>query len=147
MALRQDIEAIRDLAIMRLNDAHDYVTYTKATWRALQRAVRQDGLKFSWRNVSTSSLVSEQDLLARAQRYVAEELASSTLQQFVSIFESFLFDALRAWLLTYPAALSKANSRARTSLASLTKPQLLMHSLRRSSRTSSMIVRQTGSCI
>jgi hypothetical protein len=51
--------------------------------------------------------LNEQDLPARAQGYVAEELASSTLQQFVSIFENFLSDALRAWLLAHPQSLSK----------------------------------------
>jgi hypothetical protein len=107
MALREDIEAVRDRALAGLNEAHDYFTYTKGAWRTLQVAVQRDGLKFSLRNFSTNSTINEQDLLGRAPRYVAQELASSTLQQFVSIFENFLSDSLRLWLLAYPQFLSK----------------------------------------
>lgn len=106
MALREDIELVRDGTLSALNDAHDYYTYTKGAWRTLQLAVARDGLKFSLRNRATNSVVDEKDLLARAQRYVAHELASATLQQFVSIFENFLHDVLRLWLLAYPQSLS-----------------------------------------
>jgi hypothetical protein len=34
------------------------------------------------------------------------DLISGSLQQFVSIFESFLSEAFRQWLLAYPASLS-----------------------------------------
>src|SRR5438552_3127158 len=106
MALRDEIEAARDRALSSLNDAHDYYTYTKRAWRTLQFAVQRRGLKFTWRNQSTNSIVSTKDLRERAQRYVAQELTSATLQQFVSIFENFLSEVLRLWLLTYPKSLS-----------------------------------------
>ncbi|MFI5461649.1 MAG: hypothetical protein ACHRXM_40205, partial [Isosphaerales bacterium] len=107
MALRDEIEAVRDRALAGLNDAHDYFTYTKGAWRMLQFAVQRDGLKFSLRNPSTNSTVNEEALLGHAQRYVAEDLASATLQQFVSIFENFLSDALRLWLLAFPKSFAK----------------------------------------
>ena len=106
MPLRDDLEALRDRTLARLSDAHDYFTYTKGAWRTLQLAVQRDGLRFSLQNIATKTTVSERDLLARAQRYVAEDLASATLQQFVSTFENFLYDALRLWLLAYPKSLS-----------------------------------------
>lgn len=117
MGLRADIEAIRDRALSALNDAHDYFTYTKGAWRALQLVVQRDGFKFTLRNLSTNSTASEQDLLSRAQRYVAEDLASATLQQFVSIFESFLYDALRSWLLAHPKSLASRQLSGKDILA------------------------------
>jgi hypothetical protein len=105
MTLRSDLEQIRDRALAALKDAHDYYSYTEGAWRTLQLAVR-DGLKFTLRNVVTNSTITEGDFVARAQRYVAEDLASASLQKFVSLFENFLFDVLRLWLLTYPAQLS-----------------------------------------
>ena len=107
MALREEMESVRDRALASLNGAHDYFTYTQNAWRTVQQAVERDGLKFSWRNRHTNSSVNEQDAPARAERYVAEELASSSLQQFVSIFENFLHDAFRLWLLAHPESLSK----------------------------------------
>jgi hypothetical protein len=106
MRLREEIEMVRDQALSALDDAHDYFTYTKAAWQILQVAVQRDGLTFSRRNLATGSTVSEKDLLSRAEQYVAHELASATLQQFVSIFENFLFDVLRLWLLAHPQSLS-----------------------------------------
>jgi hypothetical protein len=106
MPLRDDLEAVRDRTLTVLADTHDYFTYTKGAWRTLQLAVQRDGLTFSLQNIATKSTVSEKDLLARAQRYVAEELASATLQQFVSTFENFLFEVLRLWLLAHPKSLS-----------------------------------------
>jgi hypothetical protein len=107
MALRDEIEVLRDRALGKLNDAHDYFTYSKRLWRTLQRSVEYGRQKFSWRNLFTSSSANEQDLLAKAHLYVSQELTSSTLQQFVSIFESFLFDALRSWLLAHPQSLAR----------------------------------------
>jgi hypothetical protein len=106
MALRDEIEALRDRTLSALNNAHDYFTYPKRAWRILHAAVHREGRKFTLRNLSTKSTVDEKDLVARARGYVANELASATLQQFVSIFESFLLDVLRLWLLAHPASLS-----------------------------------------
>jgi hypothetical protein len=106
MGLRQDIEAVRGRAMSRLNDAHDYYTFTKEAWRTLKLAVKRDNLNFSLHNQSTKSRIDEEDLLALAKRYVAQDLVSATLQHFVSIFENFLFEALRLWLLAHPMSLS-----------------------------------------
>jgi hypothetical protein len=106
MALCTDIEQTRDGALQALNEAHDYFTYSKKVWRILQVGVQREGLRFSLRNPSTNSEVNEMDLIARAQRYTVLELPSATLQQFVSIFENYLLDVLRYWLVAYPDSLS-----------------------------------------
>src|ERR1017187_3603428 len=98
MPFRNDIETTRDRALAALRETHDYFTFTVGSWRTLQNVVKR-GMKFSLFNPSTQSTVSERELLARAQGYASQDLASATLQQFVSIFENFLSDALRLWLL------------------------------------------------
>lgn len=107
MPLRSDIERIRDRSIVALNDAHDYFTYTRDAWRSLQQDVQRQGRTLLWRNRSTQSSITERDIAARAQGYVEVELAASTLQQFVSIFQNFLSDCVRAWLLAYPERVAK----------------------------------------
>src|SRR5947209_6929566 len=105
MPLRHHIETSRDQALAALNDAHDYFTYTSRSWRLLESAVRRKAWAFTLRNRATNSTFTEVDLLARAQKYVAEDLTSATLQQFVSIFENFLLDVLRLWLRAFPKSL------------------------------------------
>src|ERR1700683_4749388 len=106
MPLRNDIEIARDSAMTALNDAHDYFAYTKDAWRTLQQDVKLRGRTLQWTNASTASSMTEKDILARAQRYAEVELASSSLQQFVSIFENFFFEIARAWILQFPDRLS-----------------------------------------
>lgn len=107
MPLRDAVENIRDRALAALNDAHDYFAYTRDAWRTLQRDVQRDGRTLTWQNASTKSSITEKDVSARAQGYVEIELASSTLQQFVSIFENFLFDSVRDWILAHPERIAK----------------------------------------
>jgi hypothetical protein len=107
MALRDDIEEFRDRAIAALNHAHDYYIYTREAWRSLQQDVQRDGRTLLWENLSTRSSITQKEVAARAQRYIEVELPASTLQQFVSIFENFLFDCVRAWILAHPARVSK----------------------------------------
>lgn len=106
MPLRDDIEQARGKALTALSDAHDYFAYTKDAWRTLQQDVLREGRKLTWTNTATNSTIAEADILARAQRYVEIELPSSTLQQFVSIFENFFFEIARAWIIAHPERLS-----------------------------------------
>jgi hypothetical protein len=106
MGLREEIQAVRDRALTNLKHAHDYYTYTKSAWRTLQQLIQRSGLKFTWQNRHTNTVLSEQDALKSAQGYVAVELTASTLQQFVSIFENFLTDAIREWTRAHPERLS-----------------------------------------
>jgi hypothetical protein len=48
---------------------------------------------------------------------VAQELASASLQQFVSIVEGFLSDVIRTWLLAFPASIAKRQLSGRDILA------------------------------
>ena len=116
---------MRDRTLSALADTHDYYTYTTGAWRTLQLAVQRDGLRFVLQNLATQSMVDEATLLTLAQRYVAQDLASATLQQFVSIFENFLFDALRLWLRTHPESLSSRQLNGKEVLALPDKPAIV----------------------
>ena len=106
MALADEIRAARDRALRLLADAHNYFAYTEQSWLALHFTVQQDGYRFTLQNPATGSSVTEAEFLVRAQRYVDNELAAATLQQFVAIFENYLLDVLRLWLRAHPAAVS-----------------------------------------
>lgn len=106
MTLADNIEALTTRTLSALAASHDYYTYTKRMWRLLQRIVKK-GRTFTLRNVTTGTKVNEQELFRRSQDYVTDYLMSSTFQHFVSLFEDFIFELLRAWLVAYPASLAK----------------------------------------
>ncbi len=47
------------------------------------------------------------ELVAKSREYVSRYFAEATFQQFLAIFEEFVFDLLRLWLAAYPANLNK----------------------------------------
>lgn len=104
MALADDIRALRDHVLADLNAAHDYYADTKIAWDIVNGAIAT-GETFSIRNIATGTVTTQADLAGKASRYVAEQLAEATFQQFISIFESYFFDLLRLWLLAYPQSL------------------------------------------
>lgn len=106
MALADDIQTLTTRTLSELAESHDYYTFTKRVWRLLQEVV-DEGRKLAYLNPTTGTRVDEHVLLVRSQRFVAGNLASSSFQHFVSLFEDFIFELLRLWLAAYPASLSK----------------------------------------
>src|SRR4051794_26227587 len=101
MPLADDLTKHRDLIVVDLDAGHDYYTKTKAAWRIVLRYINKGGT-ISVRNRSTGNVSTHQDLPSKAQAYVTEYLAVATFQQFVSLFEDFVFGVMRHWLLAYP---------------------------------------------
>ena len=106
MALADDLMVLRERVLTELVSAHDYYTDTRIAWRLVYRVVAA-GNAITIRNTTTGTVTTQFDLTARSRGYVAEQLAEATFQQFVSLFESFLFDFLRHWLTEYPQSLGK----------------------------------------
>ncbi len=125
MGLGDDIRDLAERNLSALDASHDYYTYTKRVWRLVQQIVRE-GRKFTFRNLDTGNKVDEQALRSRAQLYVTEYLVSSTFQQFVAIFEEYLFDLLRLWLAAHPASLFKKQIDLGTVLKARDTSALLM---------------------
>lgn len=105
MPLADDIRAVRDRAITELIAAHDYYADTKAAWQFFGDAI-QTGYQFSKTNAVTGTTTSETELLGRIPGYVDERLAEATFLTFLSIFEAFFTDFVRAWLRAYPQNLA-----------------------------------------
>jgi hypothetical protein len=101
LSLADDILALRDRVLAELSAAHDYYANTKTAWDLVISFVAA-GNQVSVRNTVTGTVTTQADLAAKARGYVAEQLTEATFQQFISIFEGFVFDLLRLWLLAYP---------------------------------------------
>src|SRR4051794_23873551 len=106
MPLADDLSQHRDLIVGDLDAVHDYDTNTQAAWQIVQQYVSNGGT-ISVRNRSTGNVSTHQDLPGKAQFYVTDYLAVATFQQFVSLFEDFVFGVMRHWLLAYPQRLER----------------------------------------
>lgn len=84
-----------------LGAAHDYYTDTKIAWGIVAHTIAA-GRTLSVQNMATGTVTTHLDLASKARGYVAEQLAEATFQQFISIFENFVFDIVRLWLTAYP---------------------------------------------
>ena len=115
MALIHEITQLRDDSISSLDASHNYYTHTKWAWRVVQEMVRQ-GHKVTIHNQATGDTVDETGLPGLARDYVKIDLVSTTFQHFVSCFERFVLDYLRAWLTEYPGSLSGKQIEFRTVL-------------------------------
>lgn len=104
MRLSATLEVLRDHALAELNAAHDYYADTRMAWAIVADTVA-GGRTFSTQNVVTGTATTQTDLVGRAPGYVAEQLAEATFQQFLAIFEHFLHNLLRTWLLAFPHSL------------------------------------------
>jgi hypothetical protein len=104
--LAVELLALRDRTLGALDAAHDYYSDTKVAWMIVQEYVNA-GHRFTLRKMATGTVTTQDELVAKSRGYVDEQLREATFQQFLSIFEAFLFDFLRSWLSTYPQGLFK----------------------------------------
>ena len=104
MPLADEITRHRDLILADLDAAHDYYVNTKAAWRIVHHHIKRGG-KVSVHNNSTGNRTTEREMIRKARFYVTHYLAVATFQQFVTLFEDFVFGLLRQWLFAYPQRL------------------------------------------
>lgn len=124
MALVDKMTQLRDNCLSSLDASHDYYTHTKNIWRIIQQFVRE-GHEFTIRNCVTDHIVNQTELSGLAQPYITGYLASATFQHFVSLFEQFVFDLLRAWLTEYPNSLSRKQLQFGTVLDAKNKNEIV----------------------
>ena len=115
MPLKDDIQALRDRTIAELVEAHDYYHESKRVWEFAAASV-VNGQQINADNPVTGTKTPPAALRIKAERYVAEQLAEATFQQFLAIFEAFVFDLIRLWLTAYPRRLGKKSVEYRTIL-------------------------------
>ena len=104
MALRDDIQSLRDRTLTDLIAADDYFTETKIAWHIATKAI-QGGASFSIRSMTTGSLITHGDLVSKAISYMDDQLARTSFQEIISLFEHFFFNLLRLWLTAHPQSL------------------------------------------
>ncbi len=124
MPFIDEITQLRDDCLTSLDASHNYYAHTKSVWRIIQQMVRQ-GHKFTIRNQATGHTVDETKFSSLAQEYITGYLASATFQHFVSLFEQFVFDLIRAWLTEYPGSLSGNQLQFRTVLDAADKNDIV----------------------
>lgn len=130
MPLANEVRALRDRVLADLRAAHDYYTDAKIAWKIVRNVVKA-GNRFTIRNVITGTVTSEADLVSKARGYVAEQLAEATFQQFISIFESFLFDLLQLWLTAYPRSMQGKKVDLQTVLDEPDKDAIIQFAIRK----------------
>jgi hypothetical protein len=108
MALVDDIRALRTRTVAELTAAHDYYTDTVQVW-AFFRAAVATGYTSSYTSPVTSTTTTQIELMSRIPGYIKRELAESTFNNFLAIFEAFFADFVRAWLRAYPQNLLSAD--------------------------------------
>jgi hypothetical protein len=106
MSLADDIRTLMTGSLQSLDASHSYFSHTKVVWRLLED-VSLKGFKLAFLNPTTKVREDQDTLLRLKDRYVLGYLAPYTFQHFVSLFEAFVFDLLRLWLVAYPGSLSK----------------------------------------
>jgi hypothetical protein len=106
MSLRQNVLRLLEAARAELIDAHDYHHDSQRVWfEYLLLAAEVPDAELI--NVITGTRSTVRDLSARSHQYLNRSLRQSTFQQFLSVFESFLFDLLQVWLTEFPGSLSR----------------------------------------
>jgi hypothetical protein len=106
-------DAVRDLmdrVQADLTASHVNFEDTKAVWRLVGQ-LNDMGHSYDIQNPDSSTPIPSRDLALRAQGYVRVYLAESVFQQFVSLFEDFVFELLRLWLSAYPAGIPNKDKK------------------------------------
>ena len=106
MALADQIVQLRDAVLAELDAVRDYYANTRTAWRFVQYYVER-GETAGFQTATEGDALSERDITEKADYYVAKYLTASTFQQFVSLFEDFLFGVMRQWLMAYPQRLAR----------------------------------------
>jgi hypothetical protein len=102
MPLRSDVEAVRDRSLDALVEAHDHLEFSRQLWRDVLATTRRPGQPLVLSNPVTGSRATGAALLAVVAASLNSYLPSASIQQFVSVAETFLADLVRLWVTAYP---------------------------------------------
>ncbi|MBX9790072.1 MAG: hypothetical protein K2Y37_14240 [Pirellulales bacterium] len=103
--MADDIVDLRERVLTELVEIHDYYNDSKVAWRIIHQ-LGKAGSSTRYTNLVTGTEMSLTDLAGKGRGY-AQRVRAATFHQFVAIFENFLLDFLRSWLLAHPHRLGK----------------------------------------
>ncbi|MDB5351647.1 MAG: hypothetical protein JWN86_2894 [Planctomycetota bacterium] len=110
MGLADDVLSLAERIHSDLDVAFEYYVNSRRAWRLVHQMV-SGGEHFSILNRATETVADEKTVLALSRRYVAVNLASSSLEKFVALLEDYLISLHRLWLEMYPGKLSGSQMR------------------------------------
>jgi len=93
MSLADDLRRICDPARESLASVMDFHTHSRVVWRSFELFVAQ-GHRTSTDSLAAGKPISQDELLLLATEYDKAYLRAFTFRQFISVFESVLFDFL-----------------------------------------------------
>ena len=102
--LTATIDGVRELTARiqgELSRGSNYYQHTSMVWRLVRRLVAQ-GETIHSDNPDTGDQADCPALAGLAQGYVAGYLAESVFQNYVSLFEDYIFGLIGFWLMAYP---------------------------------------------
>jgi hypothetical protein len=124
MPATDDLRAIAEHAESELDAVHDFYQHSKIVWRSFQILVDQ-GHKVSENNLVTGTTIDQDGLVRLGSQYTRKYLATFTFRQFVSVFETFLFNFLHRLLLHNPWQFSEKQLEFRTVLEATNRDEIV----------------------
>lgn len=118
MPLADDLQDLQRRVSADLASSHDYFEDTRHACTLVEQ-LTAEGRTFRLQNFATGTITTEAELARKAKRYVAEQLMEMTFLQFLAVFESFLVDLIRHWLVAFPQNLGNKTLEFREVLKAL----------------------------
>jgi len=126
MPLVDDLRALAIRSSADLDAVHNFFDHTNHVWRTFRIWVQQ-GNTLEAANLETGSKVNAQDLLKLSDQYKNEYLLTFTFQHYVALFENFIFDFFRLFLVDDPRRLAPKKQVDVRSLLSATDRASMIH--------------------
>jgi hypothetical protein len=130
MAVTDDLRVIAERTERELDAVHDFFEHSKFVWLSFKIHVDQ-GHKISVENPATGTLIDQDGLVRLAPHYAREYLATLTFRQFVSTFETFLFNFLHRLLMHNPWQFSERQLPFGTVLKAASRDEIISDVIRR----------------
>ena len=100
MPLSDDIRALAEQVLGRVDEAREFYVHSRQAWRLVQQHARK-GRPVGIVDLATKKRLPAEDLESRAQRYVTV-LAESTFKSLSSLLEDWVLGLIRLWLTAFP---------------------------------------------
>jgi hypothetical protein len=107
MPLPDEVRALADRILARLDEARDFYVHTQQAWRVVQQ-IAHEGRQVGIVDTSSGLEVPATNLESLAQRYVTVHLAESVFKGLSGLLEDWVLGITRLWLTAYPKQLDAA---------------------------------------
>lgn len=111
MPLPDDVRALADQILVRLDESRDFYLHTRQAWRVVQQ-IAHEGRAVGIVDAASGQEVPAPDLEPLAHRYVTVHLAESAFRGLSGLLEDWVMGLARLWLTAYPVQLDAAYGEA-----------------------------------